>query len=98
MRIYYGDGTTWEGDVNTLPTAPSINVIAVLIPQWSLWFGKDWYWYRQGEWFGGDLFGLLDHLLYKRAETLVFAGRTIPDDDYKQIITQAIKDRNELNG
>lgn len=96
-RIYYADETTYSSDDGMPDLAPAWGVIVILVPEWSLWFGKDWYWYRDGEWFGGDWFGLLDHLLHERAATLIFAGRTVPDATYKRILARAIADRNRLN-
>lgn len=99
-RIYYGDGSTFDDQNGALDAAPGLGVIAVLhqAPCWSLWYDKDWYWFRDGEWFGGDLTGLLDHLIYYRELTLVFMGRVIRDLDYRHILENAKQERDRLSG
>jgi hypothetical protein len=52
--------------------------------------GKDFYVFHNGEWLGLDLFGVIDHFMHRG---LLKSGRTITNDEFRSLMTQAIADR-----
>lgn len=102
-RIYYGDGTTYDGPAED---APALNVQAVVqrdpSPHGSGRFvvhggGQrpnrvpiDYYCYdvEQQIWLGVDLFGLFDYLQRPGWKRVLF-GRTVADVDYQDAIRRA---------
>jgi hypothetical protein len=92
-RIYYGDGTTFSSLDGETEDAPALNVQAIV--QLDKQVGRhivsrrDFYIYRDGEWYGVDWFGLLDHLMDLG---IVKAGRTLSNEDYERIYMSAASD------
>lgn len=89
-RIYYGDGTTYDGLLDTAPAtnvqvivardaAPSSRNVGRLILS-----GWDYYLYRDG-WYGvnGEV-DLVDHVLHERPQR-VLKGRQITTGEYDGI-------------
>jgi hypothetical protein len=90
FRIYYGDGSTYDGSPEN---APALNVQAVA---WEhpehgrqLMYGKDYYWWLDDEWYLGDLFGMWDYLAHTDGWVKVLFGRSIPVADFKALIERA---------
>lgn len=96
-RIYYGDGTTFTSEEGTPSDAPALDVQAIVTRTNAdrrnvvSVHGWDYYWRLDGEWWGGDLFGLFDALL-RKAHPVLF-GRTIDTNRHGEIIAQAVKDK-----
>lgn len=99
-RIYYDDGSTFDSDQGEPWDAPGLGVALILqrregegrlvMHRW------DWYVWRcdLGEWWGHDLFGLLDQLTDDRAGVVraVKAGRMLSTPDWNALYTRAIED------
>lgn len=101
FRIYYGDGSTYDGAVEH---APALNVQAIVqedphphgTGRYVIHGGGqrpnrvplDYYWWDDAMWVGGDLFGLFDYLQRPGWKKVLF-GRTLPDAAYQAIITAA---------
>lgn len=94
-RIYYGDGSTFDSSQGTPEDAPPINVQVIVQPnkdngretvhQW------DWYYWQGEHWYGCDLWGLLDQLLWNKV-TAVKQGRMLPQEAYDSILKSAMAD------
>lgn len=91
FRIYYADGSTYDGDPFVAPPDGVICIVKLdqdngrfLVAQ------RDYYWF-DGEWFGGDLFGLFDHLRQPGPRKVVF-GRFVTNRVYQKVIGKALAD------
>jgi hypothetical protein len=83
-RIFYGDGTEYEGD-----RPPTRDVQVILQHDESgpyFQSGSDYYVWQGDRWQGVDIFGLFDFLLDSR---LVLFGRTIDREEYNAIYQRA---------
>ena len=96
-RIYY-DNSTFDSSQGEPNEAPSYGVICVVQPDDSV--GRvivqrwDYYVFRQGEWYGHHLDGLLFELLEHANEIeAVKAGRTIDTELYLSILSRANEDK-----
>lgn len=97
-RVYYDNGSfdSTQGEPNEAPAygvicvvQPDNSVGRVIVQRW------DYYVYRQGEWYGHHLDGLLYELMYHADEIeAVKAGRTIETNLYLSILDQANKDKD----
>lgn len=97
-RIYYGSGATFSDADGPPASAPPFDVCAivyadeevgrVVLHRW------DWYFVRAGEWWGADIFGLLDQLLHDRAGEVgaVKQGRTVSNEAYRAALARALAD------
>lgn len=88
-RIYYGDGSTYDGDPYFAP-ALDVQVIVENDPR-ILVHGWHHYWYEKDQWYGGDLFGLWDYLTRPGPKKVIF-GRTIETEDFRQLLESADND------
>ena len=93
-RLYYGDGSTFDSAEGLPEQAPALNLQAIAqaddidIGRRTV-SGYDFYWFDQGRWYGGDLFGLFDFL--QRSSVVKF-GRAIPRAQYQALLTRAVTD------
>lgn len=93
-KLYYGDGSTFSDQDGPATAAPPLNVQAIAQVA-DIAIGRktvsryDFYWFEQGEWFGGDLFGLFDFLM--RSGVVKF-GRAINRLAFEQTLNQAVTD------
>lgn len=97
-RIYYADGSTFDNLQGDPEDAPAFGVIAVVQPdervgrqvihQW------DWYYWNSdaGQWWGGNLFGVLDRLLNRLPLGALLQGRMESSEKYSEIINRATND------
>jgi hypothetical protein len=97
-RIYYGDGSTYSDEDGPVEDAPAQGVQAVVTRSASdprqviSVHGWDYYWQtHEGEFYGGELFGLYDALL-RRCHPIFF-GRTIPTADWQAVVARSVKDK-----
>ena len=102
-RIYYGDGTTFD-NLNGCPSScSSVNVQAIIVKDGddrsSVWFGRDWYVFIDGGWIAlKDTSSLFDYILNDLLSMeAVKQGRTIPDENYKEIFNSVMNDKDFLN-
>jgi len=97
-RIYYGDGTTFDNTKGLPSEAPSLNVQVILcknkINGRNIYHTWDWYYFKENEWRGCDIHGLIDQLLMdkKGVVTAIKQGRTIKDEVYEDILKKALND------
>ena len=90
-RIYYGDGTAYDGPVEEAP-ARNVQLIVQSSQEhgWQALSG-DFYVWRPGHWFAVDHFGLYDYLLEPGWKRVLF-GRTLTSEEYNAIWHQAMND------
>lgn len=88
--IFYGDGSTFTDEDGNPDEAPSLNIQAIAFEDpltgHTVASGKDFYWFDNNRWIGGDVFGLWDYL--QRTGAVKF-GRTISDSEYGRILERA---------
>lgn len=91
-RIYYGDGAVYDAAPEL---APASNVQAIIsshdVLGRQLCAGRDFYWWDAGEWWGGDIVGLIDYL-NRPGWKKVLAGRSIKDQTYIDVCNAARSD------
>jgi hypothetical protein len=90
-RVYYGDGTTFDSDMGEPQDAPCTNVQVIAEPHPEvgrrLWQKCDYYWY-DGFWWGGDIVGFLDYLMWPGLKVVKF-GRAIHLAEFRDIYVRA---------
>jgi hypothetical protein len=100
-RIYYGDGTVYEGPAKD---APPLDVQAIAQADnrgWSqystgrmIYHSFDFYLYCEGQWIGvNSLVDLVDHILHRPIDK-VLKGRMITHERWEAIMERAQKDRD----
>ena len=99
-RIYYGDGATFSDADGPPSDAPALDVQAIVFRDETpgaanvgrfVLQGFDFYWHDEGEWFGGELFGLFDYLQRPGAKAVKF-GRTRPNRAFADVLERAVSD------
>lgn len=95
-RIYYGDGSTYDGDPFLAPP-DNVQCVVIADPDHGriLRAMKDFYWWIGDEWYGGDLFGLFDYLRQPGPKKVIFA-RSLSDRQYQATIKAALADPDFL--
>lgn len=96
FRIYYDNGYVYEG---SSPRTVRIRhgVICVVQPDpevgRSVVDGNDWYYCKNGIWFGADTHGILDQMVHFAEQIdCVLQGRMIDRITYQRIIAAACND------
>lgn len=94
-KIYYDNGTfdSTQGGPEDAP-AHGVLVIAYydngqrrIVQKW------DWYFFKDGQWWGADTHGLLDQLMmFPKEVRAVKMGRTVMDDVFQKALGSAIHD------
>lgn len=96
-RIYYADGSTFDSHNGTPFDAPGRGVLCIAYRHVDLGrrviHRNDYYWWCDGQWVGGDLFGLFDYLIEPGCKTVKF-GRTVSDGLYRTTFQRATNDRD----
>jgi hypothetical protein len=91
-RIYYADGSTFDGDPYE---APGSGVIVIIQRNPDVGFtllrGRDWYWY-EGHWFGGDMAGLTLYCVDHKGPQKVLLGKFVGDRQFHDIIAKSLVD------
>ena len=94
-RVYYGDLSTYDLGDGPLEDAPTTNVQAIAVGDATvgrfLWSQRDFYWWDQGQWFGGDVFGLWDYLARPGWRKVLF-GRSLVRADFERVMNRALAD------
>lgn len=101
-RIYYGDGTTFDNTQGSPDAAPGVDVQHVVCRDTRpgtdpshvgryIVSGKFAYWYDDGEWWGGDQFGLWDYLARPGLKIVKF-GRSIANDRWLALYQRVLAD------
>ena len=90
-RIYYADGSTFEGDPHEAPPWGIIDIMQI-DPERGPYHqtGFDYYVFRDNVWLGVDFVGLVDFLIHEVG--LVKFGRTINTQRFLEIRAGAGKD------
>jgi hypothetical protein len=100
FRIYYGDGTTYEGDPFD---APRLDVQVIVQPDprvgYALISSADYYYWEPelGGWKGTTGFGLYDHLIRCR-NPLVLFGRHMTDEAYAVMLARIRSEMGDKQG
>lgn len=95
-KVYYGDGSSISDIQTDAHLIPGRNVVCIVNkhPEVGMQIvtRHDYYWFDK-IWFGGDLFGLYDYLLTPGWKKVLF-GRTIPTEQYEDIVKLALTDED----
>ncbi len=95
--FYYSDGT-FDNSQGTYLEAPATGVQAIVIKDMDepvanvgriILHRRDYYWYEDGEWYGGDIFGMFDFLM---RSGMVKFGQSIPNPEHREVMRRAIHD------
>ena len=97
-RIYYEDGTTFTNLDGGPEDAPAFGMLMVV--QHDDDVGRlvmhawDWFYWRADhqQWWGADIYGLLDQLLHNKPISALKQGRNTHTATYKAILQKAIED------
>ena len=96
-RIYYDDGSTFDSQ-GGCEDAPPFGVICIIYPDdlvgRKIMHGWDWYYWvpEAGQWWGSDIYGVLDRLLHNLPLRALKQGRNASNERYRQIMAAADKD------
>ena len=94
-RLYYGDGSVFSNEDGEPQDAPCTNVMCAAYydedNRRRLAHSADYYFYKDGKWYGIDLFGLWDYLSLPGLKTVKF-GRLIGDLQYRAVMSKAMND------
>lgn len=84
-RIYYGDGSTYDGPVEDAP-ARNVQIIAQADPDhgWIALSGTDYYIWRGDRWFGVNADALYDYLIDPGWKKVLF-GRMLSSAEYNAV-------------
>lgn len=92
-RVYYDDGSTFDGPPEDTPTTGVIAIVQpdpdhgrMVLSRWDYYDFHD-----NGQWWGHDIFGLFDCLTRPGWKRVLF-GRTIETARFRQIVARAEAD------
>lgn len=95
-RIYYDDKSTFSSVEGTAAEAPSAGVIAIVQKEkdsgWVVTAFKDYYWYENDEWWGGDAPGFWQHM-FKGGAKIVKFGVTTTAANFNETMVRAAADQ-----
>lgn len=99
-RIYYDDGSTFDNTQGKPEQAPPFGVLCIVAFNKdngrSIFHKWDFYYYNTTveNWFGCDMFGLLDQLCHDNTNALkaVKQGRTVSNKQFRKILAKAVHD------
>lgn len=92
-EIYYDDETTFSDLEGTPQDAPSFGVIAVVTPDETV--GRiithkwDWYYVVDDQWWGSDVYGVLDRMTHNLEVTALKQGRNVNNAAFRRIMGEA---------
>ena len=98
--IFYGNGSTFTSERGKPQDAPHLGVVAIVqthIQPPQVLHQTDFYWWRDGYWWAGDIFGFLDQAA-RYGATWVKQGEMIRADRYKEILGRAVALKEEISG
>lgn len=94
-KIYYVGGATFSSNDGEPWQAPRLGVLAIVSFEpdngREILARKEFYWWDGSHWFGGDNFGLWDHLI-RADRQCALAGRYVANAAYVEVIQYAIND------
>ena len=89
-RIYYSDGSTYNGDPFE---APQVDVQAIAQGEpFIVMQGRDAYFWKDDRWNPCDVPGMWDYLMMHRGPKAVLFGRNVRDDLYWAAVGRATKE------
>lgn len=97
-RIYYANGDTFDNSRGEKKDAPPFGVVCIVYPDdlvgRVIMHGFDWYYWVPGheQWWGSDIYGVLDRLLHNLPLYALKQGRSVSNQEYSSIMTTADKD------
>lgn len=93
FRVYYDDGSIYEGDPFNAPGLGVICILDACHDQPHLHEKSDYYiWkFKENGWTGVDIFGLFDYLTHPGERKVLF-GRTVDNDLFSRIRMRAYKE------
>ena len=97
-RIFYDDGGTFDDSQGEPVDAPAFGIVCIVQQNAdvgrTILHGWDWYYWvsEKVEWWGSDIYGLLDRLLHRLATEAILQGRTVSRREFQQIMKRADKD------
>lgn len=94
-RVWYDHGGTFD-DADGVPwdtPAFGVQVVTQADPDVGrfLLFRDDYFWWEQGRWWSGDLFGVWDYLGRPGPRKVLF-GRQMPNDGFAAVVKAAMDD------
>ena len=95
-RVYYDDGGTFDSSKGAPEDTPAFGVQCVVEQDdtvgRTILTGFDWYYYHveSGKWWGSDIHGLLDKLLFRIEVIAILQGRNCAD--FHEIYQLALDD------
>lgn len=95
-RIYYRDGSTYSDEEGPPESALKCHVQGIVFPD-GIIERRDFYWWDDGAWWGGDLYGRIQYEL-EPGWKLVLLGQSDHDDRYEATRKRMIADRWAMLG
>lgn len=90
--VYFGDGSTWNGDPFYPPQRTDVQVISRRTENGGIGLihGKDYYVWRDSDWVGVDAGGLWDYVMtYLKPQSIILGRTTIRDTDFWNLVSRA---------
>lgn len=97
-RIYYDNGDTFDNADGTPEDAPPFGVLCIVfackVNGRMVMHGWDWYFYNEQEknWWGADIHGLLDQLMWNKPVRAVKQGRNTTETNWHDTMNRAMND------
>lgn len=101
-QIFYED-LNMRGTTNPLLTGPTHGVVGIVQklddePRCQVLHTVDFYWWKDGMWKGGDIFGALDQASTPEGVRFLKHGRTIRTARFKEIMSAAVALSHKWDG
>ena len=96
--IYYADESTFDSTDGEPEDAPSFGILCIVFPDpyvgRLVMNGWDWYYYHPEEknWWGADIHGLLDTLLWNRPFRALKQGRNVSRKVWETVLMRSVDD------
>ena len=94
-RIYYDDGTTFSSADGPAEESPALGVQAIVQPDSEVGrtvdAKREYYWWIDDRWDGGDIFGLFDYLARPGVKVVRF-GRSMTNAGFRAVYQAAVND------
>jgi len=96
FKIFYGDGTTYEGDPFLAPASGVIAVVMEDSEGYSVRANRDFYcWRPDVGFFCCDVGGMWDYILTHEGPKAILVGRYIRNESYYEVMSAATKAAGE---
>lgn len=95
-RIFYSNGSSFCNEDGEVFEAPATGALVIVQANESvgrtLLRGRDYYWFENDRWFGGDLAGLILYLVEHKGPQKIILGKFVADETFHSVIKQALDD------